>query len=211
MNLSGLNKKKSSGRGKKDYPALPDPDGQVEKSVRILCDTKAKLDQLKGTYDAHEAELKSLAKSFAFKQRSSPGTVKAYGNNGAVVSLSMQNRYYGIDTTSEGANGDEIENPRVQALKNIMGKRFDDVMETEVSVSIDLNKFSEAVRQEVVDQLVSIAEMYGGNEAIVAKERVRPRSSFHLDRTEKFTEAENHEIDKALPMVVMCRAKGVKA
>lgn len=210
MNLTGLNKKKAATQTK-SYPTLPDPDGSVAKSVGILCDLKAKMDQLKGTYDAHESELKSLAKQFAWKQRSSPGTVKAYASNGGTVSLSMQNRYYGIDTSIEGANGEELSNPRITALRQVMGEKFDDCMEAEVSVSIDINKFDPDVRQEVVDQLVSIAEMYdcpdGG---IVARERYRPKGSFHLDRCERFSENENINIDKHLPMTVMLRAKGVK-
>lgn len=212
MNLSGLNKKPSTGKAaKKVYPTLPDPEGDVAKSVRILADTKAKLDQLKGTYATHEAELKSLAKQFAFSRREAPGTVKAFADNGATVSLSMQNRYYGIDSTSEDSNGNAVENPRVSSLKKVMGPRFDDCMESEVSVTIDINKFAPEERQEVIDQLVAIAQMYDAGEAIAATEKVRPKDSFHLDRTEKFTEAENHEIDKHLPMVCMLRAKGVSS
>lgn len=210
MNLSGLTKKKGSSESK-TYPTLPDPDGKVAKSVGILCDLKGKIDQLKGTYEAHESQVKSLAKQFAWRQREKPGTVKAFNASGAAISLSMANRYCGIDTTVEGVNGEDIRNPRIENLRKIMGDNFDSCMEPEVSVSVDITKFDPAVRQAVIYELVSISEMYNSPEGgIVARERLRPKPSFHLERCEKFSEAENARIDRELPMSVSLRAKGVK-
>jgi len=211
FSLGGLKKKTSAGKGKKEYPLLPDQDGEISKSVAILCDVKLKIDQLEGIKKIHEAELKGAAREFAFKGREAPGTVKAIAENGATVSLSMQNRYYGIDATSEGSNGEEIENPRITQLKRIMGEpSFERDMDREVSVTIDLTKFDPEFRQEIVEQLVGISEMYENQGGIVAKEQYKPKESFHLNRCDYYTEEQNHEINKQLPMVVMLRAKGVK-
>lgn len=209
VQLGNLKKKSKPKAGKKEYPTLPDPDGSVAKSVAILCNAKAKLDQLKGTISTHEAELKALARNETFKGREAPGTIKAYSENGASVSLSLQNRYYPFDMTVEGTDGEEVENPRITALRAAMGSKYDKYMEEDVVISIDLNKFHPDYRQEIVDSIISIGEMYDGD-GIEAKQLVRPRPSFHMDRCTEFSEEQNHAINKQLPVTVSLRAKGVQ-
>jgi hypothetical protein len=207
--LDGLKKKTASASGKKDYPVLPDPNGDIAKSVAILCDCKAKLDQLQGTYDIHEGELKAKAREFLFSRTDSPGTVKAHATNGASVSVSAQNRYYGIPSTADG-DGGEVENPRIAALRKVMGERFDGVFNKEFTITIDSSKIPPANVQEFIESLVGIANMYDCGEAIVAKEFFKPKESFHIDRCALFTEEQNHEINRHMPMTIMLRAKGVQ-
>jgi hypothetical protein len=209
LKLSGLKKKKAGGKAKKEYPVLRDPEGEVAEMVANLCDLKAKLDQLEGNYNIIKGDLISQARSEMFGRLKSLGTMKAHAENGASVSISAQNRYYPINTTTEGPDGDEIENPRVTGLKRVMGEHFNRVMETGLKVEIDIEKVPESLRQDFIDYLVSGAQIHEADDAIIAKEVVKPKESFHLDRCELFSEEENHEINKHMPVTVMVRAKGV--
>jgi hypothetical protein len=204
LKLKGLKKKKTGG-SKKNYPTLPDPEGKVAEKVANLCDLKAKIDQYQGSYDILEGDLKSRARQFIFSRREAPGTVKAFADSGAGVSLSVKNQYYPISTT----DAEDNDNPRVVALRKVMGKRFDQVMDTGVTVEINMEKVPEELRQEMIDALVGIANMYDAEEAVTAKEFVKPKKSFHLDRCELFTEEENHEINRHLPVTISLNAKGV--
>jgi hypothetical protein len=132
--------------------------------------------------------------------------VKAYAPNGASVSLSLQNRYYPIDT--EDAEGNE--NIRVTALKRIMADRFDKVMDVGFTIAIDSARIPPDKAQEFIDNLIGLAGVYECEEAISAREFVKAKSSFHIDRCEQFSEDENHEINKQMPVTVMLRSKGVQ-
>ena len=209
LELKGLKKKKAATGKAKEYPVLKDPDGEVAKMVANLCDLKAKLDQYEGSYDIIKGDLLGLARTEMFGRLKNLGTVKAHGDNGSTVSISAQNRYYPIDTTAEDPNGNEVENPRVSGLKRIMGDRFARVMDTGLRVEIDIEKVPAHLRQEFIDYLVAGAEIHEAEDSIVAKEVVKPKESFHLDRCELFTEEENMEINKQLPVTMMVRAKGV--
>lgn len=199
LSLGGL-KKKPAASGKKEYPILPDTDGSIATAVATLCNTKAKIDQLQAIYDLNEGLLKSATKTFAFSGRNPPETVKAVASSGAACSISCQNRYSGIDS----------EDPRIESLRKIMGdKRFERDMEAVVSITVDLNKFRPEDRQEVVQQLVGIAEMYDNTGGVVAKEQYKPKTTFHLTRCEEYSQSQNEEINKHLPMILSLRAKGV--
>lgn len=202
MNLTGLKKKPAA--GKKTYPALSMND-ELTESVNAICEIKQKIEQLDGMRKIHEAKLKGAAVSHAFAGREAPGTVKAQGDTGS-VSITCTSRYYGIAATQETDQG-ESENPRISALRKLMGDRFETDMEREVTVSVDLNKFDPQYRDEIIQQLVGISEMYDNSEGIVAKEQYKPIQSFHLNRCRDYTEEQNHEINRHLPMTVMLRAK----
>lgn len=203
MNLDGLKKKTSS--AKAQHPTLQ-LDADLKESVEILCDLKQKIEQLEGLKSIHEARLKGAALQYAFKSGQPPATVKAYGDNGASVSLSCTSRYYPIPSTIDTPDG-EVENPRLVSLKRVMGDRFNEDLEREVSISVDLNKFPAEYRQEIVDQLIGIAQMYDNDTGIMAKEQYKPKPSFHLARCSAYNADQNHEINKHLPMTVALKAK----
>jgi len=199
FSLGGLKKKKPAG-SKTEHPTLPDPDGSIGKSVAILCDAKAKLDQLAGTIRTHESDLKTSAQVFAFSKRDTPGSVEAVAPNGAKCLITLKNAYSAIS----------VDDARVTGLRKLMGDRFEAVMDHGFTISIDSSKIPPDEIQPFIDTLSSIAEMHDCVDAVSYKEFVKPKKSFHLERCNLFNTGENHSISKFMPVQIALKAKGVQ-
>lgn len=195
-NLAALKKKPATGKGKKIYPVLPDPDGKIAKLVDNICDLKVQIDQAQGSFDIIGGDLKQAVRNHVFSGCDAPSTVELHGTR-TKIKISVKNQYWPIND----------EDPRIDNLRKVMGERFDAIMEKGCTISIDANKIPGNQVQDFIDALVGIAEMYDAGDAIEAKEFYKPKKSFHLDRCSTFTEEENHEINRHLPMAVSLNAK----
>lgn len=194
LNLGGIAQK--SEKSGKDYPVLPDPDGEVAKLVESLMEHSRQVEALEGALNVEKAELTAMAKQFYFDasrgKTAIPSSVSARAGSTEVL-VTFQNRY-------KGTNDDE-------AISRIVGDAAAEYFRQSFELRINGDEIPEAEAETLIGELQELFARHNASAALSAKAIIKPTKEFHTARHTAFDKETNLEIDRIVPVVAMVKTK----
>ena len=184
---------------KKDYPVLPDPDGELAKLVAELRAKSDQLDALDGEVALLKGEITSKARQFWFEanqgKAEAASSVVCRDATGGEVTVTFQNRYSGTDQDA--------------ALVAAVGA---DVAERFFRQSFEIKVNGDAIpaehAQAVIDGLTALFAEHNAAGALKAKATFKPTSEYHDARHSKLTPEQNMMAERLIPCVAVVKTKG---
>ena len=198
LNLGGISAAKADTK-KKDYPAIPDPDGEVAKLVAELRTKSDQLDALDGEVKLLKAEITSRARPFWFEAnqgKAAPASsVVCCDKNGGEVTVTFQNKYAGTeqDEALVAAVGDK-------AAERFFRQSF------EIKVNGDAIPADRA--QAVIDGLQKLFAENNASDALKAKATFKPTAEYHEARHGQLTPEQNMAAERLVPCTAVVKTKG---
>lgn len=196
INLNGL-KKEETAKVDNKYPVYPDKDGTLAKLMRRVLKLKAAKKSIDGTLKVEESNVKQNVLPFYLseckKNVPSSVVVRAVGDQEAL--MIFQNRY---------------SKPNLDAVKNVVGKKFNDLFKDTFDISIDgevIMKQAGKKSQELIDKLTALFVEYKCQDAITAVESCVPVDNFHTVRHTMLTVEQNLELQNACPLTISIKER----
>ena len=197
VSLAGFAVQSPAGKSAKSYPLLPDPDGQVSELVAAILDHAAQLEALEGATEIEKAELIAIAKPFYFQhfhgQHAVASSVEARSADGKVVRVGFSNSYRG--TSDE------------PAITRIAGEHAARYFKQSFELKIKGDLIPDAAVEPLLAELQELFARHGASSALSAKATIKPTKEFHTARHTLFSVAENHELDKVVPISASVKTK----
>jgi len=194
LNLGGIAQK--SEKSGKDYPVLPDPDGEIAKLVETITEHSRQVEAIEGALAVEKAELTAMAKQFYFEnsrgKTAIPSSVSARAGSTEVL-VTFQNRY-------KGTNDDE-------AISRIVGDAAAQYFRQSFELRINGDEIPEAEAETLIGELQGLFARHNASAALSAKAIIKPTKEFHTARHTAFDRDTNLEIDRIVPVVAMVKTK----
>ena len=193
--LAGISEDKPKSSKRKDYPALPDPDGTASMLGRRTLDLAESSEQLK-------ANNKLLGDTFLphwFKYasgKSEPESgMRLDTGSGAILCVASSRL---LKMTTEKA---------LDSVRAIFGGVEKSMFFWTFDLSVDSDNIPVANQPAFVGELRALCLKHGAK-LEVAKE-LKPRPSFFTERHVRFDPDQNMEINRAMPLITSIKTKGV--
>jgi len=197
VSLAGFATQTPAGKSAKAYPLLPDPDGQVGELVTSILDKSAQVEAIEGALELEKAELIAIAKPFYFThhhgQHAVASSVEARSADGKVVRVGFSNSYRG--TSDE---------PSITRLAGEHAARY---FKQSFELKIKGDVIPDAAVEPLLAELQKLFARHGASAALSAKATIKPTKEFHAARHTLFSVAENHELDKVVPISASVKTK----
>ena len=197
VSLAGFATQTPAGKSAKAYPLLPDPDGQVGELVTSILDKSAQVEALEGALELEKAELIAIAKPFYFThhhgQHAVASSVEARSADGKVVRVGFSNSYRG--TSDE------------PSITRIAGEHAARYFKQSFELKIKGDVIPDAAVEPLLAELQELFARHGASAALSAKATIKPTKEFHTARHTLFSVAENHELDKVVPISASVKTK----
>ncbi len=194
LNLGGIAQK--SEKSGKEYPVLPDPDGQIAQLVEAITDHSRQVEALEGALNVEKAELTTLAKQFYFDacrgKTAIPSSVSARAGSTEVL-VTFQNRY-------KATNDDE-------SITRLLGDAAAQYFRQSFELRINGDEIPEAEAESLIGELQELFARHNAGAALSAKAIIKPTKEFHTARHTAFTPDQNLAIDKIVPVIAMVKTK----
>jgi hypothetical protein len=199
LNLGGI-AVKTEKKGT-DYPALPDPTGDVAKLTSDIINESREMEALEGSLKIKKMELKTLAQAHYFNhlhgKHDIPSSVEAIGNPDEKVLVTFQNRYAAIQDES--------------TIIDVLGEdRTAQFFRQSFELKIDGDKIPAESAQAVIDAIQTLFAEHNASEALAVKAVIKPTPDFHTARHTALSVDENMEVEMICPIVAMVKTKGRK-
>ncbi|MEA3207892.1 MAG: hypothetical protein QOE70_949 [Chthoniobacter sp.] len=198
INLGGIIATSPKNTGK-EYPALPDPDGEVARLVTEIVADQDALDALDASIEIKKGELRALATPFYFERNHGlheiPSSIEARNAEGKSVLVAFQNRY--TQCSDDG--------PLIELLGGERAGRF---FRQAFELKIAGDKVPEAAVETLIAELQELFARHNASEALSAKATIKPTADFHAARHSQLTVEENLTLEKIVPIVVQVKTKG---
>ena len=197
VSLAGFATQTPASKSAKAYPLLPDSDGQVAELVTSILDKSAHVEALEGSLELEKAELIAIAKPFYFQhfhgQHAVASSVEARAADGKVVRVGFSNSYRG--TSDE------------PAITRIAGEQAARYFKQSFELKIKGDLIPDAAVEPLLAELQELFARHGASSALSAKATIKPTKEFHTARHTLFSVAENHELDKVVPISASVKTK----
>ena len=197
INLGGIATKTE--KKNTEYPALPDPSGDVAKLTTDIVHESREFEALEGSLKLKKAELRSLSQEFFFQhlhgKHDIPSSVEAKGLNDEKVLVTFQSRYASLTD----------ETPIIEAIGPDKTAQF---FRQSFELKIDGDKIPSNAAEDLIGALQNLFAEYNCPEALTAKAIIKPTSDFHTARHTSLSVEENMAVELACPIVVMVKTKG---
>jgi len=197
INLGGIATKTE--KKNTEYPALPDPSGDVAKLTTDIVHESREFEALEGSLKLKKAELRSLSQEFFFQhlhgKHDIPSSVEAKGINDEKVLVTFQSRYASLTD----------ETPIIEAIGPDKTAQF---FRQSFELKIDGDKIPSNAAEDLIGALQNLFAEYNCPEALTAKAIIKPTSDFHTARHTSLSVEENMAVELACPIVVMVKTKG---
>ena len=197
INLGGIATKTEKKNA--EYPALPDPSGDVAKLTTDIVHESREFEALEGSLKLKKAELRSLSQEFFFQhlhgKHDIPSSVEAKGLNDEKVLVTFQSRYASLTD----------ETPIIEAIGPDKTAQF---FRQSFELKIDGDKIPSNAAEDLIGALQNLFAEYNCPEALTAKAIIKPTSDFHTARHTSLSVEENMAVELACPIVVMVKTKG---
>ena len=197
INLGGIATKTE--KKNTEYPALPDPSGDVAKLTTDIVHESREFESLEGSLKLKKAELRSLSQEFFFQhlhgKHDIPSSVEAKGLNDEKVLVTFQSRYASLTD----------ETPIIEAIGPDKTAQF---FRQSFELKIDGDKIPSNAAEDLIGALQNLFAEYNCPEALTAKAIIKPTSDFHTARHTSLSVEENMAVELACPIVVMVKTKG---
>ena len=194
LNLSGI--ARSAEKPGKEYPVLPDPDGQVAPLVESIIEHSRQVEALEGALNVEKAELTAMAKQFYFEacrgKTTIPSSVSARAGATEVL-VTFQNRYKGT--------------PDDEALSRIAGEDTARYFRQSFELRINGDEIPEAEAETLIEEIQALFARHNATSALTAKAIIKPTKEFHTARHTAFAPDQNLEIDRIVPVIAMVKTK----
>lgn len=197
VSLAGFATQTPTSKSAKAYPLLPDPDGQVGELVISILDKSAQVEALEGSLQLEKEELIAIAKPFYFThhhgQHAVASSIEARSADGKVVRVGFSNSYRG--TSDE------------PAITRIAGEHAARYFKQSFELKIKGDLIPDAAVEPLLAELQELFARHGASSALTAKATIKPTKEFHTARHTLFSVAENHELDKVVPISASVKTK----
>ena len=197
INLGGIATKTE--KKNTEYPALPDPSGDVAKLTTDIVHESREFEALEGSLKLKKAELRSLSQEFFFQhlhgKHDIPSSVEAKGLNDEKVLVTFQSRYASLTD----------ETPIIEAIGPDKTAQF---FRQSFELKIDGDKIPSNAAEDLIGALQNLFAEYNCPEALTAKAIIKPTSDFHTARHTSLSVEENMAVELACPIIVMVKTKG---
>ena len=197
VSLAGFATQTPASKSAKAYPLLPDPDGQVAEIVTSILEKSAQVEALEGAVELEKAELIAIAKPFYFThhhgQNAVASSVEARAADGKAVRVGFSNSYRGMSDDA--------------AIARIAGEHVTRYFKQSFELKIKGDVIPDAVVEPLLAELQELFARYGASAALSAKATIKPTKEFHAARHTLFSVAENHELDKIVPISASVKTK----
>jgi hypothetical protein len=194
LNLGGIAQK--SDKPGKEYPVLPDPNGEVAQLVGSITEHSRQVEALEGALNVEKAELTALAKQFYFDacrgKTAVPSSVSARAGATEVL-VTFQNRY-------KATNDDE-------AISRLLGDAAAQYFHQSFELRINGDEIPEAEAETLIGELQELFARHNASAALSAKAIIKPTKEFHTARHTAFAPEQNLAIDKVVPVIAMVKTK----
>ena len=198
FNLGGIATQAESST-KKDYPILPDPDGDLAKLVAELLAKSNQLDALDGECTLLKAEITSKARPFWFEVNQgkavAASSVVCRDKDGGEVTVSFQNRY----------SGTEQDAALVEAVGADVAERF---FRQSFEIKVNGDAIPAENAQAVIDGLTKLFAANNAAGALKAKATFKPTAEYHEARHSKLTPEQNMNAERLIPCTAVVKTKG---
>ena len=198
FNLGGIATQAESST-KKDYPILPDPDGDLAKLVADLLAKSDQLDALDGECTLLKAEITSKARPFWFEVNQgkavAASSVVCRDKDGGEVTVSFQNRY----------SGTEQDAALVEAVGADIAERF---FRQSFEIKVNGDAIPAENAQAVIDGLTKLFAANNAAGALKAKATFKPTAEYHEARHSKLTPEQNMNAERLIPCTAVVKTKG---
>ncbi len=202
FNLAALGPTKPRSGSKKDYPAVPDDDGEVARLASAIRSLQDQADAINTSLDLYKVELRSrtLAGYFAYCSGKSdlPSSMEAHSPTGSVL-VTMAAKYRPPAEAEAQAR-----------LHTLLGPHAARFLTPSFEIKIDGARIPAASAQKIIDELAALFARHHLTDALSATPVTLVANAFHAERHTLFTPAHNHEIDKLMPMTIQVKTKGRK-
>ena len=197
VSLAGFATQTPASKSAKAYPLLPDSDGQVAELVSSILEKCAQLEALEGAVELEKAELIAIAKPFYFAhhhgQHAVASSVEARTADGKGVRVGFSNSYRG--TSDE------------PAITRLAGEHAARYFKQTFELKIKGDVIPEPAVEPLLAELQELFARHGASAALSAKATIKPTKEFHTARHTLFSVAENHELDKIVPISASVKTK----
>jgi hypothetical protein len=200
INLGGIAAKTE--KKTTEYPALPDPTGDVAKLASEIIAESRDFEVLEGSLKIKKAELRAMSQEFYFQhlhgKHEIPSSVEAKGENPEEkVLVTFSSRY---STLTD-------EYPLIEALGPELTAQF---FRQSFELKIDGDKIPADRAEELINEIQTLFASHNCPEALSAKAVIKPTPDFHTGRHTALSVEENLAVDAACPIIAMVKTKGRK-
>jgi hypothetical protein len=185
-----------------EYPALPDPTGDVAKLASEIIAESRDFEVLEGSLKIKKAELRAMSQEFYFQhlhgKHEIPSSVEAKGENPEEkVLVTFSSRY---STLAD-------ETPVIEAIG---AERTAQFFRQAFELKIDGDKIPSDRAEDLIGAIQNLFAEYNCTEALTFKAVIKPTPDFHTARHTALTVEENMAVDAACPIIAMVKTKGRK-
>jgi hypothetical protein len=185
-----------------EYPALPDPDGEVAKLASEIIAEAREFEVLEGSLKLKKAELRAMSQEFYFQhlhgKHEIPSSVEAKGENPEEkVLVTFSSRY---STLTD-------ETPVIEAIG---AERTAQFFRQAFELKIDGDKIPSDRAEDIIGAIQNLFAEYNCPEALTFKAVIKPTPDFHTARHTALSVEENMAVDATCPIIAMVKTKGRK-
>ena len=198
INLGGIATKAE--KTTTEYPALPDPTGEVAAIASEIIAESREFEALKFSLENKKKELRAMSQEFYFQhlhgKHEVPSSVEA-GAGDAKVLVTFTSR---CTTLAD-------ETPVIEAIG---AERTAQFFRQNFELKIDGDKIPADRAEELIGEIQALFAGHNCPEALTAKVVIKPTPDFHTGRHTALSVEENMAVDEACPIIVMVKTKGRK-
>jgi hypothetical protein len=185
-----------------EYPALPDPTGDVAKLTSDIIAESREYEALEGSLKLKKAELRAMSQEFYFQhlhgKHEIPSSIEAKGTQpDEKVLVTFSSRY---STLADEA----------PILDAIGAERTAQFFRQAFELKIDGDKIPADRAEDLIGAIQNLFAEYNCPEALTFKAVIKPTPDFHTARHTALSVEENLAVELACPIIAMVKTKGRK-
>lgn len=183
-----------------EYPALPDPTGEVAAIASEIIAESREFEALKTSLESKKKELRKMSQEFYFQhlhgKHEIPSSVEA-GEGDQKVLVTFTSR---CSTLAD----------ETLVIEAIGAERTAQFFRQAFELKIDGDKIPADRAEDLIGSIQNMFAEYNCPEALTFKAVIKPTPDFHAGRHTALSVEENLAVDEACPIIVMVKTKGRK-